>query len=89
MENISKLLGKWFIRDHTKLPLLAAADDDTSQDNDGTWCYYRIAKDGSMNHVLLHVMLEDEKVQKQIALFQLPSFKYIIGNTSSERVLSL
>ena len=33
---------------------LAAADggDDTSENDDGTWCYCQIAKDGSMNHVL-------------------------------------
>ena len=51
----SRLLGKWFTKDHTKLSILAAADyggsDDTSED-DGTWCYCQIAKDGSMNHVL-------------------------------------
>ena len=32
-------LGKWFTRDHTKFPILAAADDDgdTSEDDDGMW----------------------------------------------------
>ena len=54
VEGISRLLGKWFTTDHTKLPILAAADggDDTSENDDGTWCYCQIAKDGSMNHVL-------------------------------------
>ena len=53
VEGISTLLGKWFTRDHTTLPILVAADDDgdTSEDDDGMWCYCRIAKDGSMNHV--------------------------------------
>ena len=39
VEGISRLLGKWFTRDHTKLPILAAADDDgdTSEDDDGMW----------------------------------------------------
>ena len=39
-----------------KLSILAAADDDggddTSKNDNGTWCYCQIAKDGSMNHVL-------------------------------------
>ena len=37
VEGISTLLGKWFTRYHTKLPILAAADDggDTSEDDDG------------------------------------------------------
>ena len=41
---------------HTKLPILAVADgggqDDTSENDDGMWCYCQIAKNGSMNHVL-------------------------------------
>ena len=56
VEGISRLLGKWFTRDHTKLPILAAADDgvgdDTSENDDGTWCYCQIAKDGSTNYML-------------------------------------
>ena len=39
MEGISTLLGKWFTRDHTKLPILAAADDDDTSEDDGMWCY--------------------------------------------------
>ena len=39
VEGISRLLGKWFTTDHTKLPILAAADggggDDTSENDDG------------------------------------------------------
>ena len=56
VESISRLLEKWFTKDHTKLFILAAADagssDDTSKNDDGTWYYCQIAKDGSMNHVL-------------------------------------
>ena len=54
VEDISRLLGKWFTMDHTRLPILAAADggDDTSGNDDGTQYYCQIAKDGSMNHVL-------------------------------------
>ena len=52
---------------------LAAADggDDTSEDDNGMWCYCQTAKDGSMNHVLywLYVMPEDEKVSRTKALF--------------------
>ena len=40
---------------YIKLPILVAADDnggdesdDTSEGDDGTWCYYQIAEDGSM-----------------------------------------
>ena len=74
MEGISRLLGKCFIRDHTKLPILAVADDgggdDTSENDDGIWCHCQIAKDGSMNHVLyVHVMPKDKKPQEQIVLF--------------------
>ena len=54
VEGISRLLGKWFTTNHTRLPILAAADDgdDTSENDDGTCCYCQIAKDSSMNHVL-------------------------------------
>ena len=57
VEVISRLLGKWLtnVRDHTKLPILAAADDgadDTSEDYNGMWFYCPIAKDGSMYDVL-------------------------------------
>ena len=56
VEGMSGLLGKWFRKDHTKLSILAAADDgggdDTSENGDGTCCYCQTAKDGSMNHVL-------------------------------------
>ena len=56
VEGISRLLGTWFTIDHTKLPILSAADggggDDTSENDGGTWCYCQIAKDGSMNHVI-------------------------------------
>ena len=48
---IPELLGKWFTRDHTKLPIVAAitdGDDDSSEDDDGTWCYCQTAKGGSM-----------------------------------------
>ena len=41
VEGISRLLGKYLtIRDHTKLPILAAADggDDTSEDDNRMWC---------------------------------------------------
>ena len=39
VEGISTLLGKWFTRDHAKLPILAVADDngDTSKDDNGMW----------------------------------------------------
>ena len=39
VEGISRLLGKLFTiaSDHTKLPILAAADDDTSEDDNGTF----------------------------------------------------
>ena len=79
VECISRLLGKYLtVRDHTKL-FLAAADggDDTSEDDNGMWCYCQTAKDGSMNHVLywLYVMPEDEKVSRTKALFQLLCFK--------------
>ena len=52
--SISRLLGKWFTTDHTKLPILAAADggDGTSENDDGTWCYCQTAKNSSINHVL-------------------------------------
>ena len=47
VKGISRLLGKWFTKDHTKLSILAAADDggvdDTSEIDDGTWCYCQIA----------------------------------------------
>ena len=42
VEGISRLLRKQLtVRDHTKLPILAAADggDDTSEDDNGMWCY--------------------------------------------------
>ena len=56
VEGISRLLGKWFTKENTKLSILAAVDDgggdDTSENDDGTWCYCQIAKDGSMNHVV-------------------------------------
>ena len=56
VKGISRLLGKWFTKDRTKFSISADADDgggdDTSENDDGTWCYCQIAKDGSMNHVL-------------------------------------
>ena len=55
MEGFSRLLGKWFTKDHTKLSILAVADDsgdDISENDDWTCCYCQIAKDGFMNHVL-------------------------------------
>ena len=56
LEDISGLLGKWFTKNHTKLSVLAAADDgggdDTRENDDGICRYCQIAKDGSMNHVL-------------------------------------
>ena len=56
MEGISRLLGKWFPKDHIKLSILTAADDgggdDTRENDDGTCCYCQTAKDDSMNHVL-------------------------------------
>ena len=57
LEGISRLLGKLFTKDHTKLSILAAVGDggggdDTSENYDGTWCYCQITKDGFMNHVL-------------------------------------
>ena len=56
VEGISRLLGKWFTKDHTKLSILAAADvgggNDIRENDDGTCCYCQTAKDGSMNHVL-------------------------------------
>ena len=69
LEGISRLLRKWFTRDHTKISVLAVAaddSDDTSEDDDGAWCYCQIAKDGSMNHewLYVHVMPEDEKVPR-------------------------
>ena len=50
VEGISILLGKWLVKDHTKLPILASADDDggddnTSEDDDGKWSYCQIAKE--------------------------------------------
>lgn len=46
---IPELLGKWFTRDHTKLPtVVATTDDDPNEDDDGTWCYCQVAKGGSM-----------------------------------------
>ena len=58
VEGFSRLLGKWFTKDHSKLSILATADDgggdDTSENDDIDWtcCYCQVAKDGSMNHVL-------------------------------------
>ena len=45
------LKGKWFTRDHTKLPTVAAindGDDDPNEDDNRTWCYCQTAKGGSM-----------------------------------------
>ena len=56
VEVISRLLGKWLKKDHTKLSILAAGDDggsdDTSKNDDGTRCYYQITKHGSKNLAL-------------------------------------
>lgn len=46
---IPELLGKWFTRDHTKLPtVVVTTNDDPNEDDDGTWCYCQIAMGGSM-----------------------------------------
>lgn len=47
---IPELLGKWFTRDFTKLPIVTAVADteNRSEDDDGTWCYCQTAKGGSM-----------------------------------------
>ena len=56
VEGISRLLGKLFTKDHTKLSILAATDDGdgdgTRENDDGACCYCQTAKDGSINHVL-------------------------------------
>ena len=41
VEGISRLLGKWFTKDHSDLSILAAADDGggDGKNDDGTWCY--------------------------------------------------
>ena len=42
---IPKLLRKWLTRDHTKLTnVVATTDDDPNEDDDGTWCYCKIAR---------------------------------------------
>jgi len=45
-----ELLGKWYSRDHTKLPEPPkdAARDETPENDDGTWCYCKTVKGGSM-----------------------------------------
>ena len=35
----------------------ADGGDDTSEDDNGMWCYCQIAKDGSMNHVLYYTKM--------------------------------
>ena len=49
---IPELLGKWFTRNHTKLPHIVFTTDDhddpNKDDDDGTWCYCQIPKGGSM-----------------------------------------
>ena len=48
---IPELLGKWFTRNHTKLPNVVATTDDegnANEDDDGTWCYCQIAQGGSV-----------------------------------------
>ena len=43
-----ELIGKWFTRDHTALPIVTVQCDKNIEEDDGSWCYCQEIKGGDM-----------------------------------------
>ena len=45
---LPELIGKWFTRDHTALPVVTVQCDENIEEDNGSWCYCQEIKGGDM-----------------------------------------